>query len=191
VKPSAATTQVARAQATSMESAGAARTNKPATTDGAKVTGSEAASVANTAAVASTEPVMTASVEPPVTKNLSGVWELTNAVDTTSYRGYLGLRLGYRVRIQQQGSRLVGTGEKLSENGRVLPPDKRTPISFEGKIDGQLITLEFTERWSGGATGGMMSWQLGHDYSHARGRFSSNAAKSSGISRARRIFSSR
>ena len=100
------------------------------------------------------------------------------------------MRLSYRIRLQHDGNRLVGTGEKFTENGRALPPAERTPIVIEGDIQGDVVKLNFTERYSGGTTGGVITWQLSPGGTQANGRFNSNAAKSSGISSARRLVKS-
>jgi hypothetical protein len=120
--------------------------------------------------------------------NLSGWWEVSQAIDTTTYLPYLGLRMGYRVRLRQEGDKLVGTGERWSENGRVLPSAERTPISLEGKVVGRSVTLRFTEQGSGGdKTGGVINWQLAGDGGRADGIFASSAARSSGLSKAKRV----
>lgn len=128
--------------------------------------------------------------EPVESKDLSGIWELRNAIDTTTYLPYLGLRIAYRVNLEQQGSKLVGTGVKISENGRTLPDGERTSIHLEGQVEGQTVKLNFTERYAGGSTGGVISWNLAPS-GDVRGRFNSNAAKSSGISSARRLATRR
>ena len=70
------------------------------------------------------------------------------------------------------------------------PPWRRrraqTPISVAGTIDGDRLTLTFTERGTRRPTQGKFVLLL--DESGAmRGRFSSNAARSSGTVEARRI----
>jgi hypothetical protein len=124
-------------------------------------------------------------------KDLSGIWELKNAIDTTTYRPYLGLRIGYRIRLRHDGNKLIGTGEKFTESGRTLPAEERTPIVVEGKLEGDTVKLTFTERYSGGSTGGVMTWQLAPGAAQASGRFNSSAAKSSGPSSAKRLVKAR
>jgi hypothetical protein len=110
------------------------------------------------------------------------VWELRNSIDTTTYFPYLGLRLGYRLRLQQDGSRISGAGEKRTENGRLLPATERTLIRVEGTVRGRTVTLRFTEEGGDGSSGGTMTWETSTDLSRMNGRFSSSAAKSSGPS---------
>jgi penicillin-binding protein 1A len=119
--------------------------------------------------------------------DLSGWWEMTNTVRSTSYEAYKGLRLTYRIQLEQDGDRLSGRGQKWSENGRSLSSSARTPLTITGKIDGHKVTLEFTERGTKRTTTGGFSWQLSADRTSLRGSFWSTAAGASGSSLARRM----
>ena len=119
--------------------------------------------------------------------DLSGWWEMTNTIQSTNYADYRGLRLGYRVQLDQDGDRIVGRGQKWSENGRTLPASARTPLTVTGTIDGNKVILEFRERGAKRTTTGSFSWTLSADRTALRGSFQSTAADASGRSLAVRM----
>lgn len=116
---------------------------------------------------------------------MSGSWTLATRIETSSYRDYQGLQLGYRLDLRQDGSHVNGKGVKTLENGRRLGSAAQTPIEFEGTIDGQRLTLMFTERGLLRASTGKMILEVNED-GVLRGRFSSTAAQSAGLVEARR-----
>jgi hypothetical protein len=115
---------------------------------------------------------------------VAGSWDLATNVESASYKAYHGLRLGYRVRLEQQGNRITGIGHKWTENGRELGPQARTPIRLEGTTDGQRLTLNFTEQGARRTSAGKFILHVTDD-GLLRGRFSSNAARASGTAEAR------
>lgn len=119
--------------------------------------------------------------------DLSGWWEMTNRIESTNYAQYKGLRLGYRIKLEQEGNRITGRGQKWTEDGRTLPASARTPIRVTGTIDGRKVTLEFTEQGAKRATSGGFTWTLSADRTSLRGSFWSTAADTSGSSRASRM----
>jgi hypothetical protein len=117
---------------------------------------------------------------------LGGRWQVLHEVEATDYRPYAGLRLGYEVDLYQEGNRVYGQGHKVSENGRVLPQSLRTPIDLAGRIeDGQLV-LHFTEIGTTRTSRGTIRWSVAPGTSQLQGRFATDAANSTGSSRARR-----
>ncbi len=118
---------------------------------------------------------------------LSGWWEMTNRIDSTNYASFKGLRLGYRVQLEQDGNRITGRGQKWAEDGRTLPASARTPIRVTGSIDGGKITLQFTEQGAKRSTSGGFTWTLSADRTELRGSFWSTAAGTSGKSTAVRM----
>lgn len=115
--------------------------------------------------------------------NLSGEWILTNTIEQTSYSNYQGLRLGYRIYLQQDGNSLKGNGEKRWENGvEISSPTARTPIYLEGTISGDSVTLNITEVGAKRTTAGQITLTVHPDTNTLDGSFSSNAADSSGSS---------
>jgi len=119
--------------------------------------------------------------------DLSGWWELTNRIEETNYDSFRGLRLGYRLQLEQDGNRITGRGQKWSEDGRALPAGGRTPLTVRGTVDGETVTLELTEHGARRSTSGSFQWRIARDGSTLRGSFESTAAATSGSSVARRL----
>jgi len=119
--------------------------------------------------------------------DLSGWWELTNTIQSTNYSAYQGLRLGYRVQLEQDGDRITGRGQKWSESGRPVAAGARSPIIVSGRIDGRRVTLQYTERGARRSTTGSFSFTLSPDGTALRGSFSSTAANASGGTVARKM----
>ena len=116
---------------------------------------------------------------------MSGVWTLDTRIESSSYRDFQGLQLGYRLEIEQDGSRVTGSGVKMIENGRSLGVAAQTPIVIQGTITGERLTLTFTERGLVRSSEGKMILDVNDD-GVLRGRFSSSAARSAGIVEVRR-----
>ena len=112
---------------------------------------------------------------------------MTNTIQSTNYSAYKGLRLGYRVQLEQDGDRIVGRGQKWSENGRTIASSGRTPITVRGRVEGRNVILTFTEQGAKRSTRGSFSWTLSADRTTLRGSFDSDAANASGSSLARRM----
>ena len=121
----------------------------------------------------------------PISNDVSGQWELTNRVVSTDYEGFRGLNLGYRITLRQNGSRITGSGQKVTENG--TPVGNRTPITVSGRIEGSAVVLTFTEQGATRESAGTFRWQLSPDGSSLRGSFWSDAANTNGPSSARRV----
>jgi len=133
-------------------------------------------------ATAPPQPVASERAEPA--HNVAGSWQLTTHVDSSSMTGFEGLSLGYEIEFEQTGSRVVGKGRKVTENGATIAAQAQTPISAAGTIDGDRLTLLFTERGAERASQG--KFVLLAENGTLRGRFSSDAAQSSGTVEAHR-----
>jgi hypothetical protein len=119
----------------------------------------------------------------PATRLLSGEWSMTTRVESSRLKRYEGLQLGYQVRLQQVGSRLSGDGYKLLENGQAVMT--RTPIRLNGTVEGDRVVLTFHEGGTRRPSQGKLV--LDRESDHVlRGRFSSDAAQSSGLVEAHR-----
>jgi penicillin-binding protein 1A len=125
--------------------------------------------------------------EEEAVSDLSGWWELTNRIQSTDFRDYIGLRLGYRIKLEQDGSRITGSGQKQSEDGRALSGAARSPIRVSGTIDGDTLTLEFTEQGARRSSGGGFTLRLSADRTALRGSFWSDVAGTRGSTLARRM----
>jgi hypothetical protein len=106
-------------------------------------------------------------------------------VVSTDSDGYRGLSLGYSLTLRQDGSRVTGTGVKVTENGS--PVGTRTPISVSGRIEGSSVVLSFTEQGAARRSAGTFRWRLSPDGSRLAGSFWSDVANANGPSSARRV----
>jgi transcriptional regulator with XRE-family HTH domain len=124
-------------------------------------------------------------VDAASTHDVSGPWTLTTRVESSSYARFAGLQLGYDIQLRQDGNRVTGAGRKVTENGSGLGVKAQTPVLVDGYIEGERLTLTFTERGARRPTQGKFILLL-HEGGTLRGRFSSNAARSSGTVEAHR-----
>ena len=115
---------------------------------------------------------------------------MTTRVETASIDAFKDLTLGYRLQLEQRGNHVVGAGYKLTEDGRTIASSGRTPINVEGTLEGDRLTLNFTEQGTRRTSGGRFVLYMADDGSF-RGRFKSDAAQSSGSSIATRETSGR
>jgi hypothetical protein len=128
------------------------------------------------------------STETPVaaTPDLTGEWNVVNTVDTTAYRSFQNLRIGFALSINQTGTTFTAKGRKVSENGRSLPAASRTPIELQGVINGDRIEATFSEQGSTRKTNGRFVWKIDRAAGGLTGTFASTAARTSGKSTATR-----
>lgn len=79
-----------------------------------------------------------------VTVDLSGEWRLEFVINSTSYKPYEGLEVGYKVYVSQKNALIEIAGEKWWENGEELPFDQHVQIELDGSIEGDQLPLAFT-----------------------------------------------
>jgi len=115
-------------------------------------------------------------------QDLTGEWHVINTVQTTAYKSFDNMKVGFRLKINQQGKEFTGKGEKFSENGQTLPAANRTPINVTGSIDGDKVVATFVEDGRMRKTNGRFVWKLENGGDHLAGTFVSTAANSSGRS---------
>ena len=127
--------------------------------------------------------VTTPAPDEPHSPSLSGEWSMNTRVVSSVVARYEGLRLGYRLRLEQVGNSVTGTGYKLSENDRAIVT--KTPITLRGDVVGDRVVLTFQERGTRRASNGKLVLHRESD-DVLRGRFSSDAAESTGVVDARR-----
>jgi len=118
--------------------------------------------------------------------DLTGQWSFTNTIDSTSFRPYQGLRLGYDVFLQQNGSNLSGTGEKRCENG---VEQEHTPVKLKGSISGTTVKVDFTEEGAKRPSTGTYNWTYEKSSGRLKGAFISTAAEAQGSSLGERVKS--
>jgi hypothetical protein len=120
-------------------------------------------------------------------QDLTGRWNVVNTIETTSYRSYKNLKVGFDLSINQNGTSFTGRGQKISENGQILPASSRTPIEVRGSIHGDRIEATFYEDGSARKSNGRFVWRI-DKAGHLTGIFATTVARSSGKSAARRDF---
>ena len=120
-------------------------------------------------------------------RELSGEWTIVNTVETTSYRSFKNMKIGFDLSIDQTGSTFTGKGQKVSENGRSLPANSRTPIQVQGSINGDRIEATFIEEGSARKSNGKFVWRLDKSGRGLTGNFATTAARSKGKSAAIRM----
>lgn len=136
---------------------------------------------------ASDEPVSTPVAPAPAMDqhDLTGKWTIVNTVQNTSYGSYKNLQIGFDLSIKQDGNGFTGEGRKVSENGRALPANSRTPIHVKGSIEGDRIEANFFEDGTLRKTNGRFVWTI-DEQGGLNGTFVSTAARASGKSTARK-----
>ena len=117
-------------------------------------------------------------------QNLTGRWKVVNVVEKTSYRSFSNLKIAFLLHIKQTGPNFTAEGEKLSENGRVLPATNRTPIRVTGSVDGERVEATFIEEGMRRKTSGRFVWRIEKAGAGLTGTFDSTAARTSGKSAA-------
>jgi hypothetical protein len=117
---------------------------------------------------------------------VSGPWTLATRVESSSLARFKGLQLGYRMELKQNGDRVIGVGRKIAENGTAIRSRAQTPLAVNGTIEGDRLTLSFTERGARRPTRGKFILLL-DETGTLRGRFTSTAARSSGTVEAQRV----
>jgi predicted lipid-binding transport protein (Tim44 family) len=120
-------------------------------------------------------------------QDLSGKWNVVNSVETTAYSPFKNMKIGFDLSIDQTGSTFTGRGRKISENGRSLPANSRTPIQVKGSINGDRIEATFIEEGSSRKSAGKFVWRIDRAGRGLTGTFGSTAARSSGKSAAIRM----
>jgi hypothetical protein len=115
-------------------------------------------------------------------QDLTGDWQVINTVQTTAYKSFDDMKVGFRLKINQEGKEFTGKGEKFSENGQTLPAANRTPINVTGSIDGDKVVATFVEDGRMRRTNGRFVWKLQNGSDQLAGTFVSTAANSSGTS---------
>jgi uncharacterized protein DUF4388 len=146
---------------------------------------STADSTSEPALVATAPAPAAAPVPAPAAQDLTGKWNVINTVETTSYQSFKNMKIGFALSLNQNGTRITGEGQKVSENGRSLPAGSRTPIQVQGSIDGNRIEATFFEEGTARKSNGRFVWRIDNS-GNLKGIFATTAARSSGKSAARR-----
>ena len=118
--------------------------------------------------------------------NLAGRWMVTNAIQRTSYPAFRGLRVRFRIELEQHGNRITGHGRKFTIDDRPIPPNQRNPIVLEGTVHGRDVFVRFVEHGTRRDSNGGFRWRLSPDGQRLEGTFDSTAADTEGHSHADR-----
>ncbi|MCK6531253.1 hypothetical protein L6R50_28050 [Myxococcota bacterium] len=113
--------------------------------------------------------------------HLSGDYLITNRIESSSLKRYVGLELTYRVTFVQQDRILHGHGEKYLENGTRIGATARSPIDLDCEVQEDHIQCTTREQGARRDTSGSYRWAIGSG-GEFRGRFTSTAADSAGSS---------
>lgn len=123
----------------------------------------------------------------PEPHDLAGEWRLLNTIESTTYSPFLGLELGYRLFLDQDGNRIEGRGEKFWEDGDEVAHTARTPITLSGTISGDSVTATCREEGARRVTTCRFNWLIVGGGTELQGTFTSTAANAQGTSVARRV----
>lgn len=115
-------------------------------------------------------------------KDLTGEWEVINTIQKTDYKGFTNMKVGFHLKIDQQGKEFTGKGEKFSENGQRLATENRTPIHVTGSVESDQVLATFVEDGKLRKTNGRFVWKLQNRTDQLDGNFVTTAANSSGRS---------
>ena len=174
--------------AAAVESSGsvaAARVQQPESNMPPSTSAQSVAAKSVPAQAAPASPRVKENTEPHTTaQNLSGKWSIVNTVETTAYRSFKNLKLGFDLSIDQNGNSFTGRGLKVSENGRTLPVNSRTPIQVKGSINGDRVEAVFYEEGTARKTNGKFVWRIDSAGRGLTGSFNTTAARSRGKSAA-------
>lgn len=76
--------------------------------------------------------------------DLTGAWEIECEIKETSYSKYEGMKTYFDVLINQQGTKIVGTGEKVAEifeeRKYEYEREKRVQVELTGKLENRFIS---------------------------------------------------
>jgi hypothetical protein len=132
-------------------------------------------------------PETMATPPPPMrVADVSGRWLMTNTIADSSYEAYRGLRIRFRLDLQQRGTRITGRGRKFTVNDRPVLPAEQTQLDLEGEAHGEDVIVRFVEHGARRRSSGTFHWRLSADGRRLQGRFESSAAATGGASSARR-----
>jgi hypothetical protein len=124
--------------------------------------------------------------------DLTGEWRITNHVESAKLKNFEGLRLEFRIFIDQSGSQVTGRGEKVAVNGRELPAGSRTGIVIHtGTVAARHVRATFEEFGEKRRTIGTFEWTIEPGGRIMNGRFTSLASDSHGSSKAEKVASAK
>jgi hypothetical protein len=129
-------------------------------------------------------------ISPLFKPHLSGLWCVTDVIQSSQHGSYVGMELKFSLQLVQDKDRITGTGRKVLVSGTVPPPMESSTIKIEqGLVSKKQVTLSFIEgndaRSDRKNLAGNFVWSI-VDADTLVGKFDTAAAGSSGDSTARR-----
>jgi hypothetical protein len=111
--------------------------------------------------------------------DLNGTWTLTNQVNSSELKRYMGDSHEFTIRVEQEGTSIQGSGEQTGYNGKAAR--NRYPIWFTAiNVNGEQVVIEYAMK-GGRPTEGNFTLQVDPDTpTILRGSFTSTAANTSG-----------
>ncbi len=94
---------------------------------------------------------------------------------------YRGMQLCFALDLTQSGDRVTGFGVKFEQDGELLSGRPRTPVSLNGTVRGDVLTVTFTEHGDQGLSRGSALFERDRAGRWV-GLFESDAAAASGRS---------
>ena len=91
-------------------------------------------------------PGLPASAQARAPGNLSGWWSATASADGVTSAADRSSSAAYRLLLDQQGARVVGSGVQWAAGGRPLDPEARRTVFVEGAIVGGDVRLTLREQ---------------------------------------------
>lgn len=84
--------------------------------------------------------------------DLSGIWTITNTVESSNLERYVGEVYAFEVYVTQDGAKLTGEGEQTHYNGNVAP--SHFPIKItEGSVREDKVIVRYTMKGTRETTG--------------------------------------
>ena len=116
--------------------------------------------------------------------NISGKWELVNTLTDAGIKSDIGKKYKFHMTLVGHNNKITGSAEKISVNDVILPPtDKvRSTIEINGYLNKNIIIANFQETGPKRLTIGTFNWKISSDNKTLKGKFSSTADNTEGIS---------
>lgn len=124
------------------------------------------------------------SIEQPPTTDVSGRWIIENTVSSANDSKYIGMKIKFRLFLDQDKNTIEGNAVKYMVDGDSIPEDQQIKLDLNGKIIGDSIMLDFYEK----GKPGKFSWKYNPHRKSLDGYFKSSVAISRGDSHAHRRY---
>ncbi len=124
----------------------------------------------------------------PAAVDLTGRWQVTHQVQQSALSRYVGMEIEFDIQLMQEGGVVTGRGTKFVVDWQIAGREEASTLTLDGTVAEDNVRLAVVERspaHPGREMNGEIIWKiLAPDY--LVGSFRSEAADSSGSSKARR-----